>query len=183
VETPNWALVCLRSLVATIGMFIVPSGVTWAASPQYCKLYSREFVKIDLNDTSEKERATMTVTDIESRYNKYYSYCLNQSAEPTLPKAIIESDSYWTSSLLKITNSCPPVPKQSATAAKVIPIIVDNKPTAPNFQQKLVCSHQEYSGFGLGSKEQIAWCKQNYRTYNPKTGYVWCDNMKRDRCS
>ena len=182
-ETRNWALASLRFFVATFCLFIVPSGVTWAAPPQYCKLYSREFVKIDLNDLSERERATITANDVESRYNKYYSYCLNQDTEPALPTAIIESDSYWTSSILKITNSCPPIAKQSVLATKVIPIIVDNKPPAPNLQQKLVCSHQEYSGFALGSKEQVAWCKQNYKTYNPKTGYVWCANMKRDRCS
>jgi hypothetical protein len=132
---------------------------------------------------SEKERAAMTGDNIESRYNKYYSYCLSQDTEPTLPTTIIESDSYWRTSILKMTNRCPPVPRQAAPAPKVIPIITDNKPPAPNLQQKLVCSHQEYSGFALGTKEQVAWCKQNYKTYNPKTGYVWCDNMKRDRCS
>ena len=183
VETPNSARTCLRFCVATFCLFTVPSSVTWAASSQYCKLYSREFVKIDLNDLSEKERSAVTTNNIESRYNKYYSYCISQDTEPALPITILESDSYWTSSFLKTTNSCPRVPKQGTSAAKIIPIIVDNKPPAPNLQQKLVCSHQEYSGFALGSKEQVAWCKQNYKTYNPKTGYVWCDNMKRDRCS
>jgi hypothetical protein len=183
VQTPNWTRTCLCFFTATFCLLIVASGVTWAASPQYCKLYSREFVKIDLNDMSEKDRSMMTANNIESRYNKYYADCLSQGTDPTLPTAIIESDSYWTSYILKITNSCPPIAKQSALTTKVIPIIVDNKPPAPSLQQKLVCSHQEYSGFALGSKEQVAWCKQNYKTYNPKTGYVWCANMKRDRCS
>ena len=182
-ETPNWARVSLRFFLAMLGLFIVPSVAAWAASPQYCKLYSREFVKIDLNDMSDKDRSTMTIDNIEARYDKYYSYCVSQDKEPSLPTTIIESDSYWTSSILKITNSCPPVPKQASPVAKVIPVIVYNKPSTLIIQQKLVCSHQEYSGFALGSKEQVAWCKQNYKTYNPKTGYVWCANMKRDRCS
>jgi len=168
------------------GMAIVFSGSGQAASPQYCRLYSREFVKIDLNDMTERDRAAMTADEIELRYNKYNSYCLDQTDEPALPTTIIESDSYWVSSTLKITNSCPPVPKLVSLAPKPTPIKnVDDtkKPPLPNFPQKLVCSRDVYSGFALGSKEQIEWCKQNYRTYNPKTGYVWCSNMKRDRCS
>ena len=172
--------------VATLCMFIVPSGATWAASPQYCKLYSREFVKIDLNDMAEGDRATMTADKIKLRYNKHFSHCLNQDKEPMLPTTLIGSDSYWISSMLKITNSCPPVPKIASPAPKSVAIkSVDssNGPPIPNMPQKLVCSRQEYSGFALGSEEQIAWCKQNYRTYNPKTGYVLCANLKKDRCS
>ena len=172
--------------VATLCMFIVPSSATWAASPQYCKLYSREFVKIDLNDMAEGDRATMTADKIKLRYDKYFSHCLNQEKEPMLPTTLIESDSYWISSMLKITNSCPPVPKMASPAPKppeIKSIDSGNRPPTLNSPQKLVCGRTEYSGFALGSKEQIAWCKKNYLIYNQNTGYVLCANLKKDRCS
>jgi hypothetical protein len=172
--------------VATFCMFIVPSGATWAASPEYCKLYSREFVKIDLNDMAEGDRTTMTSDKIMLIYNKHFSHCLNQDKEPALPITLIGSDSYWISSILKMTNSCPPVPKIASPAPKPVATKKadsDLGPPIPHIPQKLVCSRKEYSSFALGSEEQVAWCKQNYRTYNPRTGYVVCANLKKDRCS
>jgi hypothetical protein len=70
-----------------------------AASEAYCKLYSREVVRVELTRETEAERAELTPKDLALAISRNWSICLNSDDDPALPAVPEASDAYYLKTL------------------------------------------------------------------------------------
>lgn len=148
------------------------AGAASAASPTYCALYAKEYVRFAVSD-SEGNLPGSHVQD------RAYAKCLNMDDEPPLPTAYVDPAQDGIGG--------PFVPLEEGDAGQGPDIAVD-EPAAPqqNLEQaawnemtvappKAKRSGGTFSGSGLpsGSPEWRAWCQQHFpNSFDPETGTV-----------
>jgi hypothetical protein len=135
------------------------AGATWAASPVYCALYAKEFVK----HAAVESQGSIPTSRIHDR--AYYK-CLNMDDEPLLPTAYADPGSEAVGgpfSLVEGSNEpLENAAKESAVEAAAASA-AEVSPAGPGPK----------SGQAMWSPEWRAWCSQHFpNSFDPKTGTV-----------
>jgi len=147
-------IVPLAGLVALTGA----AGAVWAASPVYCALYAKEFVK----HAAVESQGSIPPSRIRDRA---YHKCLNMDDEPLLPTAYADPGSDGTGgpfSLVEGSNQSVDNAAESAVKAAAEP----GPEPAPD-------SSRRGSGYAMWSQEWRAWCSQYFpNSFDPKTGTI-----------
>jgi hypothetical protein len=157
-----------------LAIAIAWSSSVCAADPAVCRPFAR------------------MLTDSVIRYVwvRAYTGCLNADETPTLPADGLPAlKSVLPDAATPLPDATPPeigsVPATDPAdeAAPVPPA----RPSAPPKLSPHVCNRQSVSGYVAGSRDQAAWCRKNYRSFDAATGTVICARGdlkgKRDKCA
>jgi hypothetical protein len=159
-----------------------------AASPAYCALYSREYAAARVGDASP---GADTATALQRLQDQAYYRCLNQDVEPEFPA----TSAYFGATPEDITGGIggpfadigegdASVGDETIVATDPVidatPSVEPEPPLQP--KPKVVASKSRGSGLTPWSPEWINWCTQNYRSFNPKTGFVLTLSGERKLC-
>jgi hypothetical protein len=161
----------MRTIIAPLAGLAVLScgaGTAWAASPTYCALYAKEFVKHAAVDS----QGSIPPSRLRDRA---YHKCLNMDDEPLLPTAYADPGNDGTGGPFALVEKAyaPAADERGGdTAAK--PAIEDTAAVqpepAPIMAQK---NTQTRSGRAMWSPEWRAWCSQHFpNSFDPKTGTI-----------
>lgn len=137
-------------------------SAAYAASPAYCALYAREYALQFVEPATVPSAAAQKVQD------QAYYRCLNLDENPEFPMTSAyfgaDTEDLLADELLRTvsgggdsdTPQAPPPAAESAQTASVA------KPRRPG----------RGSGYDPWTPEWFAWCEDNYRSFDPDTGYV-----------
>lgn len=159
----------LKTFIAPLmglAVLIFGGGAALAASPTYCALYAKEFVKHATGDSQGPVPTDRT-------HDRAYHKCLNMDDEPVLPTAYFDADADadgvggpFVADEGSIDSGTGDGDLGGGTMAAAEP---DPRPV------KLQKSSGKWRGVGLpaGSPELRAWCEEHYpNSYDPDTGTV-----------
>jgi hypothetical protein len=131
-----------------------------AASPEFCTLYAQEY--------ADQQKADADQGDMSLIRDKAYYKCLNMDDEPQLPSVaatVGKTDTVQVAVATKVAE-----PEQTGSVASVASLDESVEPPAPA-ATKSKKGRRWTSGHPKGSKEWVAWCSANYKSFDPKTGY------------
>lgn len=141
--------------VASLAALSFGAGAALAASPTYCALYAREFVKHARIDSQEAVSTDRT-------HDRAYHKCLNMDDEPILPTAYFDAETDGVGGPFVADEGA----GDSGTMAAAEP---DPQPV----KQKESSRKWRGSGLPAGSPELRAWCEEHFpNSYDPDTGTV-----------
>lgn len=152
----------MRTIIAPFaGLAVLTSqaGAAWAASPVYCALYAKEFVK----HAAVESQGSIPPMRIHDRA---YHKCLNMDDEPLLPTAYADPGSEGADGLFSFVEGANE-PTEKATKRSAVETSAAPGPELPPD------SSGRSSGYAMGSPEWRAWCSQHFpNSFDPKTGTV-----------
>lgn len=126
------------------------------ADPAYCTAWSRGAATMAIGVMPPAEQRAITYPRLAEVLNRFAGECGLLEEDAAYPDAL------WTAELVNELHA-------SAPAAVASP---------PH-----VCGRDKASPYGLGTPEQVRWCRAQYRSYDARTGTVLCASHKRERCS
>lgn len=150
----------MRTIIVPLAGLAVLTSAAWAAraaSPVYCALYAKEFVK----HAAVQSQGSIPPKRIHDRA---YHKCLNMDDEPLLPTAYADPGSGETAGPFSLVEgSKEPAENTGKDAAVEAAVAPGPEPdnSGPN------------SGHAMWSPEWRAWCSQHFpNSFDPKTGTV-----------
>jgi hypothetical protein len=160
----------MRTIVAPLaGLIALTCGVgaAWAASPAYCALYAKEFVKhaaVDSQGSVPPGRI----------HDRAYHRCLNMDDEPLLPTAYAEpgEDGYGGPFAL-VEGSYEPVAGETHGADSPGAAVEEAalEPPSPQPEAETQGGSRRGSGYAMWSREWRAWCSRHFpNSFDPRTG-------------
>lgn len=154
-------------LAVAIGALLLSAEAGSAASMQYCKLYAREYTDIVGPKLLEEPGEGTREERLQRLLNQSYAKCLNQDEEPELPTAGAFSGD-------EAANVVEPDPAIIGEGdADPMDEAVEEPVTPPPAKRKTtVAGKYRGSGMKAWTPEWVAWCKEHYRSFDAKTGYV-----------
>jgi len=133
------------------------AGAVWAASPVYCALYAKEFVK----HAAVESQGSIPPSRIHDRA---YHKCLNMDDEPLLPTAYADPGSGRTGGPFSLVEGSNEGVENAAKVAGV------KAAAAPGPEPE---SSGSSSGHAMWSQEWRAWCSEHFpNSFDPKTGTI-----------
>jgi len=152
----------MRTIVVPFAGFAVltsTAAAAWAASPVYCALYAKEFVK----HATVESQGSISPTRIHDRA---YHKCLNMDDEPLLPTAYADPGSNGTGGPFSLVEGSKEPAEDVAKESTV-------KAAAALSPEPELESAGARSGHAMWSTEWRAWCSQHFpNSFDPKTGTV-----------
>jgi hypothetical protein len=135
------------------------AGAAWAASPVYCALYAKEFVK----HAAVESQGSIPPSRIHDR--AYYK-CLNMDDEPLLPTAYADPGRDETDGPFSFVEGASE-PAEKATKESTV------RAAAASGPERVPEGAGASSGHAMWSPEWRAWCSQHFpNSFDPKTGTV-----------
>jgi len=152
----------MRTIIVPLaGLAVLTSAAVaaWAASPVYCALYAKEFVK----HAAVESQGSISSTRIHDRA---YHKCLNMDDEPLLPTAYADPGSDGTDGPFSFVEGASD-PAEKATKESAV------RAGAASGPEQAPVSAGTGSGHAMWSTEWRAWCSQHFpNSFDPETGTV-----------
>ena len=134
------------------------AGAAWAASPVYCALYAKEFVK----HAAVESQGSVPPSRIHDRA---YHKCLNMDDEPLLPTAYAEPASDGTAGPFSLVEGADDPAAGASRDSEVEGTAASDPEPAPDGAPS--------SGHAMWSPEWRAWCSEHFpNSFDPKTGTI-----------
>jgi len=149
--------------------------MAWAASPAYCALYAREYAASRIVAPAAADAASA----LQRLADQAYYRCLNLDDEPEFPT----TSAYFGHGIEEITGATDAVGgpfltvEEGDASAGDETLITPPVVVAPTVVAKPKPKPKQLAR-GSGSRlvawtpDWVAWCKEHYRSFNPKTGFV-----------
>jgi hypothetical protein len=161
----------MRTIIAPLASLAVltcGAGTAWAASPVYCALYAKEYVKqatVDSQGSIPPNRI----------YDRAYYKCLNMDDEPQLPTAYADPGSEGSGGPFALVEKVyAPASGDAGADAVAKPATEDTAALEP--EPAPVKAHESAgrgSGYAMWSREWRAWCSQHFpNSFDSKTGTI-----------
>jgi len=136
------------------------AGLAMAASPTYCALYAKEFVKHAAIDSQGSVPASRI-------HDRAYHKCLNMDDEPLLPTAYVDPGNDRSGAPFAAIEEA----YQTGDGAPQ-----GDAGPEPSFETTAALEPEEgapRSGHAMGSPEWRAWCSRRFpNSFDPETGTV-----------
>jgi hypothetical protein len=156
-----------------MGVFAASSA--WAASPDYCAVFAKEFAEKVVSDGDDKLSA-------DRIHDRLYHKCLNMDEEPALPTAYVETPSNGVgaplagderSAALMLEDAAAEAPTVDATAIDEAMVKRTAKIEDDRSKPPPRTGRWEGSGYAMGSPEWKNWCAEHFpNSFDPKTGTI-----------
>lgn len=145
---------------------LVLVGCAHAASPEYCKFYSREKTTQFVNGLTATDRSTFSQEALHLTLDRWYARCLNSDEDPPVT---LSGDRDWVEAQFLQLLAKVPLPPGTQLA-------VTDHGTAE--VREALPAQVGPSGGAPGSTKWANWCTRHFKTFDPKTGTV---RMARNR--